>query len=317
MTVINGIEIDHIEYNVNEIKAAIKNNDPIEDKLHVILVISNPCLYARRYILLKEFVKRMEEEEENVILYIVELCYGKQRFIVTQAGNKRHMQIRTEVPLWHKENMIRLGVQMLPSGYKAFAWIDADIEFDSPTWAMDTLKILNGSKDIVQLFSHAVDMYRDESNIQIFNGFGYSYCKKKTMKDLWHPGFAWAMTRKAYEKVGIYDKAVLGSGDHIMARSLISQAPLHAEYHPGYNESMLEYQEKAKHLRLGYVPGVIRHYYHGSKKNRKYVERWQILIKHQFTPSQLRYENGILVLDNKELCDDIMTYFKERKEDEN
>jgi hypothetical protein len=42
MTVINGIEIDDIDYKVNEIKYAIKNNDPIEDKLHVILVISNP-----------------------------------------------------------------------------------------------------------------------------------------------------------------------------------------------------------------------------------------------------------------------------------
>jgi hypothetical protein len=316
MTVINGIEIDNIEYKVNDIKAAIKNNDPIEEKLHVILVISNPCLYARRYILLKEFIKRMEEEEEHVILYIVELCYGKQRFIVTQSGNKRHLQLRTETPLWHKENMINLGVTLLPSGFKAFAWIDADIEFDSPTWAMDTLRILNGSKDIVQLFSHAVDMYRDESNIQIFNGFGYSFCKKKTMKDLWHPGFAWAITRKAYEKVGIYDKAILGSGDHIMARSLINQAPLHVDYHPDYNQSMLDYQQKAKHLRLGYTPGVIRHYYHGSKKNRKYVERWQILIKHQFSPSQLRYENGVLVLDNKNLCDDIFTYFKERKEDD-
>jgi hypothetical protein len=102
-----------------------------------------------------------------------------------------------------------------------------------------------------------------------------------------------------------------------MARSLINQAPLHPEYHPDYNQSMLNYQEKVKHLRLGYVPGIIRHYFHGSKKNRKYVERWQILIKHQFSPSQLAYNNGILVLDNKQLCDDIMTYFKERKEDEN
>jgi hypothetical protein len=121
MTVINGIEIDDIDYKVNEIKYAIKNNDPIEDKLHVILVISNPCLFARRYILLKEFVKRIEEEEENVILYIVEMAYKKQKFIVTQEGNKRHLQVRCDVPLWHKENMINLGVKLLPANYKAFA----------------------------------------------------------------------------------------------------------------------------------------------------------------------------------------------------
>jgi hypothetical protein len=44
MTVVNGIEIDEIDYIMNDIKSAIQNNDPIEDKLHVILVISNPCL---------------------------------------------------------------------------------------------------------------------------------------------------------------------------------------------------------------------------------------------------------------------------------
>jgi len=47
MTVINHIEIDDIVYNRNEIKDAIINNDPIEDKLHVIVVVSNPCLYAQ------------------------------------------------------------------------------------------------------------------------------------------------------------------------------------------------------------------------------------------------------------------------------
>ena len=46
MTVINGIEIDDINYNTNEIKSAILNNDPIEEFLHVIIVISNPCQYA-------------------------------------------------------------------------------------------------------------------------------------------------------------------------------------------------------------------------------------------------------------------------------
>ena len=60
MTVINNIEIDNIEYKPNEIREAIINNDPIEQKLHVIIVVSNPCLYARRYILAREFIKRME-----------------------------------------------------------------------------------------------------------------------------------------------------------------------------------------------------------------------------------------------------------------
>ena len=70
MTIVNGIEIDDINYKVNDIKYAIANNDPIEEKLNVIIVVSNPCLYATRYILLKEFVKRVEEEEENVNLFV-------------------------------------------------------------------------------------------------------------------------------------------------------------------------------------------------------------------------------------------------------
>jgi len=111
MTIINGIEIDDICYKLNDIKYAIANNDPIEKKLNVIIAISNPCLYAKRYILLKEFVKRIEEEETNVNLYIVELIYKNQKFIVTDKNNKKHLQIKTDIPLWHKENMINLGVK--------------------------------------------------------------------------------------------------------------------------------------------------------------------------------------------------------------
>ena len=68
MTIINGIEIDTIKYKNNIIKDAVSNNDMIENKLHLIIVISNPCLYNRRYILTKEFINRIEKEETNVIL---------------------------------------------------------------------------------------------------------------------------------------------------------------------------------------------------------------------------------------------------------
>ena len=329
MTIINNIEIDNIEYKVNSTKMAIANNDPLEEKLNVIIVISNPCLYAKRYILLKEFVKRIEEEEDHVNLFVVELVYVDQKFIITNKNNKNHLQLKTDVPLWHKENMINLGVKyLLPKEYKAFAWIDADIEFDNSSWALDTLKILNGYKDIVQIFSHCVDMDEKKNNLNIFNSFGFCFEKQKeyTTKgtDYWHPGYAWAITRKAYEKInGLYDKGILGSGDSIIAMSLINKCNsiINSNYNIDYNNSMLEYQKKASKLRLGYTPGVIRHYYHGSKANRKYTERWKILMNYKFSPySHITYDSsGIIIPTNyfsQEFKDEIYNYFKERKEDE-
>jgi hypothetical protein len=317
MTVVNGIEIDNIQYRLNDIKSAIKNNDPIEEKLNVIIVISNPCLYAKRYILTKEFIKRMEYEETNVNLYIVELAYGKQKYLITQKNNNNHLQLRTDTPLWHKENMINLGVKyLLPKDYKAFAWIDADIEFENTNWALDTLKILNGSKDIVQLFSHAVDMNEKKTALSIFSSFGYSYSKELEYNPIrginyWHPGYAWAITRKAYEKIGgLYECEILGSGDYIMAMSIIKEMPKRKELH-----------NKMKSLRIGYVPGVIRHYFHGSKINRKYTERWLILEKHQYNFNKhiTKDENGLLIPTNEfteDFKNDIFQYFLERKEDE-
>ena len=327
MTVINGIEIGCINYKQNDIKYAIKQNDPIENKLHVIVVISNPCLYATRYKLFNEFLRRLEDEE-HVEIYVVEMIYPKQKYMITNKNNKHHLQLFTKVPIWHKENMINLGVKLLPTNWKAMAWIDADIEFENNNWALDTLKILNGTKDIVQLFSHCIDMDKDECTMNIFSSFGFNFCKNKKYNtkgfDYWHPGYAWAITRKAYEKIGgLYDKGILGSGDNTMALCVINkvQTFLNYDYHPDYKQSMLDYQVNAKTLRLGYVPGIIRHYYHGSKKNRQYTERWQILIKHQYSPKlHLNYDiHGSLVptiLCLQEFKNDIMQYFKERKEDE-
>jgi hypothetical protein len=329
MTVINNIEIDDIQYKRNIIKEAILNNDPIESKLHVVLAISNPCLYARRYILFKEFVQRMELEETNVILYVVEYAYKAQRFIVTDAKNPRHLQIRTEVPLWHKENMINMGVRhLLPPDWKAMAWIDADVEFENPSWALDTLKVLNGSRDIVQIFSHCIDMNMNEEAMSIFTSFGHQYIKglpySKDIVRFWHPGYAWACTRKAYEKMGgLYESAILGSGDNIMSLSLIQKGhhSINVASSDDYINSVLDFQNRVRTLRLGYVPGVIRHHFHGSKKNRRYGDRWQILLNHYYSPYQhvTLDERGVLIPTEdcpREMLVEILDYFKSRNEDE-
>lgn len=88
-----------------------------------------------------------------------------------------------------------------------------------------------------------------------------------------------------------------------------------------YTSSVLSFQKKVLNLRLGYVPGIIRHYFHGSKANRKYTERWKILTDNKYSPKEhiKRDENGLLVPTEKcpkKLLSDVMTYFRERNEDE-
>jgi len=328
MTIINGIEIDIGKVSIDEIRQALMNNEPLDNKLHVVAVISNPCQFARRYILAREFVARMEYEE-NIILYIVELAYGDQQYYLTDKNNKRHLQLRATVPLWHKENMINIGIKkLLPKTWKAVAWIDADIEFENTSWASDALKIMNGCRDVVQLFSHAIDMDKYHSAMSIFPGFGFQYTKKMpyggTGINMWHPGFAWACTRKAYEKMGgLYELSILGAGDHNMCFSYISQSEksLNGQTSDAYKESVRCFESKAKQLRLGYVPGVIRHHFHGSKKNRKYQERWRILVDNIYNPDThvTKNKDGLLIPTDscpQPMLDSIFKYFEERDEDE-
>lgn len=329
MTVVNGVEIDCLDYETNPIKYALLNNDPHDKKLHVITVVSNPCVYARRYILMNEFIKRMEMEEPHVTLYVVELAYKDQPFVITNKKNKHHLQIRAETPLWHKENMVNMAVKtLLPKNWKAMAWIDSDLEFESSTWSTDTLKILNGTKDVVQLFSHCDDMDRTGLNMRTFTSFSYQFTKKNKYSGIgpnfWHPGYAWACTRKAYDKMGgIYDLAILGSGDNVMAMSFINHVlkSANASYTDAYLESIQDFQTRVRGLRIGYVPGVIRHHFHGTKANRKYAERWELLIRHKYDPTTYlkKREDGLLVPTEQcpqAFLDDIFNYFKERKEDD-
>jgi hypothetical protein len=314
--------------NIDDIKEHIINNNPIEDKLHVISVVSNPCNFKIRYKLTNEYMNRMEKEP-NVIVYLVELVYGNQPFEVTTSTNKRHLQIRTNTaPLWHKENMINLGVRhLLPPNWKAMAWIDADIEFDSAHWAMDALKVLNGGRDYLQLFSHCIDMDFNKQIMNTFTSFGYQYTKnfkKGTGMSYWHPGFAWACNRKAYDKMGgIFESGILGSGDNIMCHAFIKKAPdsLKKGMTQEYFDFVTNFQNKVQGIKLGYIPGPIRHFFHGKKENRNYYGREDILIKYKYDPYTFIETDsmGLLIPTScfpKEFLKDIIDYFKDRNEDE-
>ena len=54
------------------------------------------------------------------------------------------------------------------------------------------------------------------------------YSPKQYSNRYSHPGFAWAMTRKCYEKIGVfYEVSILGSADFNMSLALLNKNSLH------------------------------------------------------------------------------------------
>ena len=317
-----------IKSNNNLIIESLRGNKMISDTLHVITVISNICEFKRRWELMRDFILRLENYP-NVQLYVVEMAYGNQDFHITLPNNPRHLQLRTKYALWHKENMINLAIKkLIPEDWKAVAWIDGDVEFENPNWVIDSLKILNNF-DIIQLFTTCFDLDENQKPMKIFQSFGYKYAhgeefivKNNQGPNYWHPGYAWACTRNFYDKIGfIYDKGILGSGDYVVAQALLGNLGCKNAKMPGYVMDIKNYVDKFVDFKVGYIPTNIIHYFHGSKANRKYTERIQILLKYNYDPNFHVYydEQGILVPTNY-LCDDFLQdinkYFFERNEDE-
>jgi hypothetical protein len=333
MVALDEIELHeyHPKYGVNRrslLNAALSSDAMIDDVLHVVTFVSNVCAFRRRWELMREFMDRMGRTD-RVKLYVVELAYGSQEFAITDAGNPQHLQLRTEHALWHKENMINLGIRrLLPADWKAVAWIDGDVEFENADWVDYTLKTLTAF-EIVQLFSVCMDLDENDVPMTLWQGFGYKFCNGQTFThqrgvNYWHCGYAWACRREFYEKIGgIYDRSILGSGDYILTQRLFGSIA-------SLNKDLVDFRDDiAKHysvvddtaVMVGYIPCNIKHYFHGSKANRKYTARNEILIRIHYDPvKHIEYDSqGILVPSAQmpaESIREIRDYFFERNEDE-
>jgi hypothetical protein len=91
--------------------------------------------------------------------------------------------------------------------------------------------------------------------------------------------------------------------------------------HYNYKKLLLDYPARAQEyidMNLGYIAGGISHLWHGKKANRKYQDRWQILVKNSYDPlvDIKRDSQGLVKLDcGWELRNDIQAYFRVRNED--
>ncbi len=302
------------------------------DILHVIVPINNYVQYKRRYELFREFCTQMTATE-GVLLYIVEVALGERPFEVTQCDNPRHLQLRTDAVLWHKENMINQMVERLPRNWKYVAWVDGDVHFNNRHIAFETIHQLQ-HYSVVQMFQSVANMGPDGQIISTHNGFCYEYAKNnyKVPSDLrqycvWHPGFAWACTRKAWNDMGrLIDFAILGAADHHMALALVGHVNMSrpGNISESYKRRLVDWETRVNRVgsiqgNIGYVKGTIIHGWHGRFKDRKYQERWVIIVDCGYDPDKdIKNDwQGLYTFDTPKprLRDLLRKYFLDRNED--
>lgn len=314
-----------------------------DEKLHVVAVCSNPVPYASRYRLFRKFVAEMLATP-NVNLVIVEHAFGDRPFVVTEAGNPNHVQLRGDErhELWLKESLARKGVERFPSDWKHAALIDGDISFIRPDWAARTIRALEHHA-VVQPWSHSIDIGPNGETLAnewgnevdksfaaawvdgdfgvIREGYGHEARAHRS-----HFGYAWAIRRDAYDGIGGFiNWLVTGSADYHMclgfAGILRDVIKLH-KMTPGYRRRLEVFHDRcAQHIKrnIGCVPGTIVHGWHGRKKQRGYISRHEIILASQFDPDLHLVDDwqGLPVLcgNNHVLRDGLRRYFRSRNED--
>lgn len=291
--------------------------------LYVILPYFNFCGFKRRKELFIKFVDWLKWR--CGIRVIVSEVLGPEPLPCLPVW--RHIKFPVTSRVWVKENLVNLAVKHLPDDWQYMAWIDADLTFLNGNWVTDTIKAL-GRADVVQMWQTAVNFGPNCEALKIDKSFAYMYKASGTpwvpndRYGFWHPGYAWACTRQAFEQMGgLIDWAILGSGDRHMAMALtgrvLQSGP--GTIHANYKKLLEEYQKACEGLRVSWVPGTILHHWHGSLENRRYRERWEILIKNNFDPLKditFSAEGRVaLTRSGLRLVKDLDEYFLGRRED--
>lgn len=305
---------------------------------HVLTMISNPVRYQSRYRLYLQFAEYMKKCGAN--LWTIEVQTGDRGFAITDASNPRHIQIRHWDQIWLKESAINVGIRRLSErepNWETMAWADADTKFIQDDWIEQTLHQLQ-IYQIAQMWETAADLGPNGEIMAVHKSFMSQYIKcgarfpegSKSGYMEWHPGYFFGARREAIEGMGggLLDRAILGASDRHMCLSWVGRAQnsFHPDSNSEYKNYILQYQEHCeKSIRrdVGYVPLSLVHFFHGKKRDRRYFDRWQILVKNNYRPYHDVKPNsdGLLCLHDDysdrflRLRDELRGYFAARHED--
>ncbi len=265
--------------------------------LWVITAYYNPCGYERRYYNYRVFVDTLCQS--GIPLLTVECAFGNQAFTLPKDPNV--VQIRSSSVIWQKERLLNLAISWLPASCRYVAWVDCDVLFLNPHWANDTVELLN-HVPLVQLFETCNRLPEENLAKQncgsVCNSFGSitprnpALLKTGHFEKHGHTGYGWAARRELLDRHGLYEYAIIGSGDHYIAHAafgdgdgscldLMTDRDRKQIRH--FQDWAIPFSESVEG-RVGATPGGVLHLWHGNLEKRRYLLRNRELTELEFDP---------------------------------
>ena len=307
------------------------------NQLHVFTARFNPLRWRSTDAHANDWIQHVLDSGAK--LHIAEVQYGNRDFAFNNIPHVDHIGLRSDSWSWSKENAINLAIQRTPEA-QFVSWGDADVFHRKDGWARETVEALQHYR-VVQTWCRAFDLGPNDELIQVHTSFCNQYMQGEPLvgdgKNFWkfdggyaeypHSGYSWACKRELLDWTGgLFELGGMGSGDHHMALSMVGK--VNYSWPGGASESyknhLLRWQDRATRFvngRIGVVPGIIEHRFHGAKVNRAYLNRWDMFIRHGFDPDTDLKRNSYGVLEwsgNKpELEREWDLYLRARREDDN
>jgi hypothetical protein len=269
---------------------------------------------------------------------VIECVIGDAKPELPENDNIK--RVHTQTLLWHKETLLNLAIKSLPSKYKYIFWVDADVLFTNKNWLVESVEKLK-KVNILQPFEYCFHLEKDElepsfnieraklstDSIMTINRHPMTWrsfasnaeesptrASSENYDYHGHVGFAWGAKRSILEACPLYDRALIGGADHIMAHAAAGHIPHNCitksftDDIQSVNDWSRDFYAQVKGL-IGYTKGDLYHIWHGDLKDRQYLKRIQ-----EFTGTSKtivnRDENGLFKSNNDEY---VRQYFDKRE----
>jgi hypothetical protein len=288
--------------------------------------------YAKNPYAVERFIEFKDHlKKQGVDLYVIELAFFDEEYLLDEKDI--YLRLRTESVLWHKESLLNTLVKRLPPHIKKIAWLDGDIIIQEDNWAEECAELLD-VRPLIQIGHQYLFEEKDGRWLAKHTVGRACQDPDRSPADFrsHHVGLGWAANREFFDKVGLFDYDITGSGDTILFYSAGSfwesscSRWLRTVYDKQYKSiyyHLEDYINKCNNFfgqkkvaeTIGYVHSIVRHGYHGNLQRRGYVSRLDLLKGISLRSDLTRDKQGLLEWVDKKSNEPFKRFFLMKDED--